>query len=312
MTAMPETAVPPTAVPSAVPSPTHAAAPLPSADAGPYPPMPSPAVSLLTHPMLGEPSPPVPAQLSRRTLRHRTPGRHAAVPAGPAARYRDVVRVAGTMAGVAASSARVPLTGPRGRQRLVTCAAARTLTALGVRVEVHASPVAWPRTGPDRGPGLLVLTGPLCWLGDLALLTVLPAVPVASGELARSPLVGPLVRRAGAVLPEDGSSLADRVAELVAAGRSVTLTGSDPGHPAVLRAAVEAGATVCPVRVRYRGSGPGVSGEPAARSPWRDLAGAGSTRGLVIEVHLLPPVPPVDAVYAPVAAATSQDRVRTT
>jgi 1-acyl-sn-glycerol-3-phosphate acyltransferase len=254
-----------------------------------------------------------------------TPGcaadRGATVPA--AVRRRRWLRVAGSLAGAGTAALRAPLAGARGRRRLVVCAAARLLTAAGVRVEVHASPTAWPRTGAGHGPGPLVVSNSVSWLDGLALLTVVPGAPVVSARTARRPLVGTLARRVDAV-EVDGArlrSLPATVAEvtgLLRAGRPVlaqpegtTGCGAQLGRfrPALFQAAVDSGAPVCPVAVRHRTAGGRATALPAhlAGEPlWRSVARVVAARGLVVEVHLLAALDPAGADRRSLAALAEQ------
>ena len=240
-------------------------------------------------------------------------------------------RLAGSLTGAALTSLRAPLCSARGRRRLLVCAAARVLTATGVRVEVHAARTAWPRTGPGHGPGLLVVSNHVSWVDDLAVLTVVPGVPVAEREVAGWPLVGRLARGAGAVLVDRARirTLPGTVAEaagLLRAGTTVTVhpegttsCGVELGRfrPALFQAAVDAGAAVCPVAVRYRVAGgdpTAVAGFLADEPLWRSLARVVATRGLVVEVHLLPALDPAGtdrrslAALAEYAVATVTER----
>jgi 1-acyl-sn-glycerol-3-phosphate acyltransferase len=221
----------------------------------------------------------------------------------------------GALAGAGLAGLRAPLTGARGRRRLAVCAAARVLTAAGVRVEVHPSPVPWPRPGP----GALVVANHVSWLDGLALLTVVPGVPVAERAFGSLPLVGRLLRRTGVVLVDPARLRAlpgtvGRVTDLLRAGTSATVhpegttsCGVEPGRfrPAFFQAAVDAAAPVCPVALRYRtdgGAGTAVAaslgGEPLRRTLARVLA----SRGLVVEVHLLPALDPAGAGRRELAA----------
>ena len=237
----------------------------------------------------------------------------------PAARRHRWARLAGALAGAATASLRAPLVGARGRRRLVVCAAARVLTAAGVRVEVHASRSAWPRAGGAHGPGHLVVSNHVSWVDDLALLTVVPGLPVAKHEVAGWPLVGRLARRSGAVLLDRARirtlpATVAEVAGLLRDGTSVTVhpegttsCGVELGRfrPAFFQAAVDADAPVCPVAVRYRvdgGAGSAVAGFLAEESLLRSLARVVATRGLVVEVHLLPALDPARADRRELAA----------
>ena len=228
-------------------------------------------------------------------------------------------RLAAAVGGAGIAALGAPAASPRGRRRLVVCTAARVLTAVGVRVEVHASPAAWPRTGPGRGAGHLVVSNHVSWVDDLALLTVVPGVPVATSEVGRWPLVGRLARRAGAVLLDRSRictlpGTVGEVAGLLRTGTSVTVQpegttscGVELGRfrPAFFQAAVDAGAPVCPIAVRYRvdgGAGTAVAGHLADDPLWRSLVRVVGTRGLVVEVHLLPALDPAGADRRELAA----------
>ncbi|MCZ2827538.1 lysophospholipid acyltransferase family protein [Modestobacter sp. VKM Ac-2986] len=236
-----------------------------------------------------------------------------------ATRRRRAVRLAGALAGTALAALRAPAAGARGRRRLLTCAAARVLTAAGVRVEVTSSPVAWPRAGAGRGPGQLVVANSVSWVDHLALLTVVPGVPVTGTGPAGWPVLGGLLRRAGAVpvdpaRPRTLPRAVGQVADALRGGTAVTVRperttscGVDLGRfgTAFLQAAVDAAAPVCPVAVRYRvdgGAGTTLAahlpGEPLRRSLSRVLA----ARGLVVEVHLLPALDPAGADRRELAA----------
>jgi 1-acyl-sn-glycerol-3-phosphate acyltransferase len=229
------------------------------------------------------------------------------------------LQLAGALAGAGIASLRAPLTGARGRRRLAVCAAARVLTAAGVRVEVHASPVAWPRTGAGYGPGHLVVSNSVSWLDGLALLTVVPGVPVAERQIGAWPVLGRLARRTGVVLldpsrPRTLPGTVGQVAGLLRAGTSVTVhpegrtsCGVELARfrPAFFQAAVDGAAPVCPVAVRYRvdgGAGTAVAAHRAEEPLWRSLTRVVAARGLVVEVHLLPALDPAGADRRELAA----------
>jgi hypothetical protein len=151
--------------------------------------------------------------------------------------------------------------------------------------------VGWPRAGTGYGPGHLVVANSICWVDALALRTVVPGL-----SAARPPAV------------------AARVAGVLRAGRTVTIRserttapGPELGHfgPALLQAAVDAGAPVCPVAVRYRvdgGTGSALAASLAGEPLWRSLSRVVATRGLVVEVHLLPALHPSGADHREPAA----------
>jgi 1-acyl-sn-glycerol-3-phosphate acyltransferase len=232
----------------------------------------------------------------------------------PAQVRRRWWRLTLALAGAGLVSLRAPLAGSAGRRHMVVGAAARVLTAAGVRVEVHSSPVAWPPTGRGRGAGHLVVSNWVSWVDELALLTVVPGVPVADREVWGWP-----ARRAHSVLldrarPRSLPGTVDQVGSLLGTGTSVTVRpevrtscGVELGRfrPAFFQAAVDTAAPVCPVAVRYRVDGgltstaaASLTGEPR----WRSVARVVAARGLVVEVHLLPALDPVGADRRELAA----------
>lgn len=111
-----------------------------------------------------------------------------------------LLRLAASAAASAARFAVLPERAVRRRQRLQVCAAARALTALGVRVRVVCSPVPWPRTG-----GRLVLGGDVGRLGELALLTAVPRSVDGWSALAGRAFTGrPAHPAPAAVTGDDG------------------------------------------------------------------------------------------------------------
>jgi 1-acyl-sn-glycerol-3-phosphate acyltransferase len=202
------------------------------------------------------------------------------------------------------------------RRRALVCSAAGVLTALGVRVEVVAPAVAWPRPGTGR----LVVSNHVSWIDDLALLTVVPGAPVAKAEVASWPLVGRVLARAGTVfldrarirsLPGAVREVADRLQDggtVLAHPEGTTSCGVQLGRfrPALFQAAVDTGAAVCPVAIHYRtepgGEPTAVAGNLADDPLWRSLRRVIGVRGLVVEVHLLPALAPADADRGTLAA----------
>lgn len=175
------------------------------------------------------------------------------------------------------------------RRRRAVCGAARLLTGLGVRVAVSAPVAAWPRV--RGGPGLLVVADCGTPLDPLVLLTVLRGMAVAApGHL----------RIAGVACPTVPATAAG-VRAALARGTSVVVRPEAPGHvsPELLTAAVDTGAAVCPVAVRYRGTAPAPAGR-TLREAMRSLAAA---PGTVVAVHLLPALCPAGTTPQELAAA---------
>ncbi|MFW3171105.1 hypothetical protein [Geodermatophilus sp. CPCC 206100] len=178
---------------------------------------------------------------------------------------------------VAAARLRPPVGSAR---RRAVCGAARVLTGLGLRVEVSAPSVAWPRTG--RGAGPLLVANSVSALDALVLQTALPGVVVAAVS----------DRVAGVAVPTV-VPVAGRVAGVLSRGTPVVVRPEQPARggaslgrfsPALLAAAVETGAPVCPVALRYRGA----RDRPAGGSTVAALRWLRATPGVVVEVHLLP------------------------
>lgn len=228
--------------------------------------------------------------------------------ADPATRRRRVLRLAWA---VLAAAGRITLwtaAGVRTQRRVAVCSASGVLCALGVRVEVVNPAVPWPRTSP----GHLVVSDASSWLDHLALVIAVRATPVAGTAVARVPFVGGLARRLGVVFVDRGApgSVAAGAAEVAARLRRGESVSVGPGGGAFVRAAVDDGAPVCPVAIRYRlGCGP-LAASPVRKGDGlaRGLSRVVWTRELVVEVHLLPAL---DATGADrrVLARRAQDSV---
>ena len=203
------------------------------------------------------------------------PSPPAVTPPAPTRSTPTWLRVGAT---VAAGRLRPPVGGRRHR---TVCGAARVLTGLGVRVEVRAPGTAWPRTGT----GLLVVSNTATALDPLALLTAVPAAVVAGGP----------DRLAGVPVPAVSADPA-RVSAALRAGTPVSAC-HQAGHTA---AAVDAGAAVCPVAVRWRGA---ASPPPVGRSTVAAMRWLATWPGTVVEVHLLPALSSAGATPQQLATA---------
>lgn len=204
-------------------------------------------------------------------------------PVDPATRRRRLRRLGGAALLAVGRITLWSAAGVRTQRRVAVCSAAGVLVALGIRVEVVNPAVPWPRTRI----GHLVASDATSWLDHLALVIALRATPVAEAGVARLPFVGGLARRLGVVFVDGGdpASVAAGAAEATARlrrGENVS------GGPALARAAVDAGAVVCPVAVRYRLDGGPRIPSPVDDDRARGLARVLSARRLVVEVHLLP------------------------
>jgi 1-acyl-sn-glycerol-3-phosphate acyltransferase len=149
---------------------------------------------------------------------------------------------------------------PRTRRRLSTGLARQTLAALGMHM--HVGGVEAPA---DDRPRLFVANH-VSWLDVYALGAHWPARFVAKVETASWPLAGTIARRFDSLFIvrgsfRDAARVKTRVAAALAAGDSVivfpeatTTDGTRLGrfHPAMFQAAIEAGAVIQPVAIRYR------------------------------------------------------------
>ena len=144
----------------------------------------------------------------------------------------------------------------------------RLLAILRVRVAADNAPAVIP------DPCLLV-SNHVSWLDIFAVYAVAPSLFVAKSDIRGWPLVGRLVARVGTLFIERGSrrharATNERVVAALATGRLVSVcpegTTTDGRslkhfHAALLQPAIDAGATVLPVALRYRERDGGRTGE---------------------------------------------------
>ncbi len=196
------------------------------------------------------------------------------------------------------------------RQRIARRWSCLMLAALGIRLDVRG----W--LPADRGPvGVLHVANHISWIDNLALAATFPLPAVAKQEVASWPLIGRFARGLGTIfidrdrlrsLPGDVA----RVREVLRSGTGVLVTpegttwcGAGMGRfrPAMFQAAIDAGAAVGPIAIRYRTEDGGPTSAAAFVGPdslVRSLRRVIATRGLVVELHSLPALP----------ARTSTDR----
>ncbi|MFG2504516.1 lysophospholipid acyltransferase family protein [Streptomyces rubiginosohelvolus] len=206
----------------------------------------------------------------------------------------------------------VRLLGAGPRRRLTRCWARAVPQAFGVRVRVRPH-------APERPPGggELVVANHISWLDIPLVASVLPGRMVAKREIRCWPLLGSLAALGGTLFIDR-----DRLRALPAAVRTMATAlrsgsrvvvfpegstwcgrgGGGAFRPAVFQAAIDAGATVRPVRITYRTAahssaehptGPAagavafVGADPLAASLWRVVRAA----GLTAHVDVLAPIP---------------------
>ncbi|MET8508663.1 lysophospholipid acyltransferase family protein, partial [Streptomyces sp. NPDC004787] len=229
----------------------------------------------------------------------------AAAPRGGAlaGAFRLATGLAAVLLGVLLSPLAAPLPAAA-RLLLVRLWCRAVLRAFGVRIRVTGRPV------PAAGP-LLVVANHISWLDVPLVAAVLPGRMLAKREVRGWPLLGPLAALGGTVFIDRDrlrslpGTVAAMTGALAAGGRVVVFPeGSTwcgrargPFRAAAFQAAVDAGAPVQPVRLRYTPVGAaGYVGEDSlGASLWR-IAG---TPGLVAELHLLDPLAPPAPVREP-------------
>ncbi|MFI1936267.1 lysophospholipid acyltransferase family protein [Streptomyces purpureus] len=183
-----------------------------------------------------------------------------------------------------------------GRRRLTRLWARWVLRAFGVRIRVTGVP---PATG---GP-LLVVANHISWLDIPLVAAVLPGRMLAKTEVRHWPVLGPLAARGGTLfldrdrlraLPGTVRQIADALsggARVIVFPEGSTWCGRAQGRfrPATFQAALDASATVQPVRISYAPTGPAafVGDDPLTASLWRIAA----TGAITAEIRILPPIP---------------------
>ncbi|MGW3916617.1 lysophospholipid acyltransferase family protein [Streptomyces sp. NPDC005070] len=217
---------------------------------------------------------------------------------------RAVLRLAALLAVVVLGVALIPLVGllrDRSRQRWIR----RWCLAL-----VHTAGVRTRITGAVRPTGgVLIVSNHISWLDIPLLAAVRPARMVAKKEVRGWPVLGALAARGGTLFIDRDRLRAlpgtvREVAEALRGGSAVaafpegsTWCGRARGRyrRALFQAALDAGAPVQPVRIRYGFADGAASTAPAfvgedslLASLWRVV----SARGLVAEVTLRHPLPP--------------------
>ncbi|WP_085315191.1 lysophospholipid acyltransferase family protein [Derxia lacustris] len=177
-------------------------------------------------------------------------------------RLRIAAAVATLVGGFAVQLLLFPVIGKGGRDFAMTRWSRLMLVACGVR-RLPA------RIAPETAPGFagaLVLANHVSWLDILLLAALHPTHFVSKSEVGDWPLIGAMAKRMGTLFIERGKrhavhAMIRRVAIALGGGESCTVfpegtTGDGstllPFHANLLQAAIEAGAPVQPVALRYR------------------------------------------------------------
>jgi len=225
-------------------------------------------------------------------------------------RIRVVLRLAMALLVLLAAGIASPLlvlTPRRGRQALVRALFNSLLRAFGVRMVVHGRSRLVRRPGDQQG--VMMVNNHISWLDIVALNAVQPMRALAKSELRSWPVLGGLIRRAGTVFVdrENLRSLPGTVAELAeafrsgsmvnVAGEGTTWCGKASGRyvPAPFQAAIDGGAAVLPVALRYRLANGRQTTAPAfigTESLVASLMRVARVRGLTVEMFVCPPIPP--------------------
>ncbi|MFJ9841444.1 lysophospholipid acyltransferase family protein [Kitasatospora sp. NPDC101155] len=200
------------------------------------------------------------------------------------------------------------------RDRLIRLWARVLLRSLGVTVHLGTPgtpgiPGVPVPSGAVGAGGALVVANHVSWLDIPLLAAGRPGRSLAKTEVRQWPVLGHLVAWGGTVFLDRDRlrALPDTVAtvaEVLRSGHPVivfpegsTWCGRESGRfrPALFQAAVEAGASVQPVTIRYRladgrpTSAPAFVGDDGLLT---SLARVVAVRGLVADVTFLPPIPP--------------------
>lgn len=170
------------------------------------------------------------------------------------------------------------------RDRLVRRWSRAVLRTFGVRIRITGKAGA-------RGAGELVVANHISWLDIPLVAAALPGRMLGKSEIRRWPLLGALAALGGTLfidreslraLPAAVRAVADALRSgdrVVAFPEGSTRCGSGPAgafRNAVFQAAVDAGATVRPLRIAYRVER---AGGPAARSAGHDPAAPAPSAG---------------------------------
>jgi 1-acyl-sn-glycerol-3-phosphate acyltransferase len=213
---------------------------------------------------------------------------------------RRVLRLAGLvvslLGGIGVALA-LPLLTERGRARATQLWFRVLLRAAGVRLRVIGEPPATP--------GSLVVANHVSWLDIPAVLAVAPMRVVAKTDVRRWPIIGTMAFRAGTIFIDRRRlrrlpvTVAD-VTRTLHSGHSVlvfpegsTWCGRTQGrfYPAAFQAAIDAGALVRPVALRYRLADGSPTTAPAFVGDDTLMASVlrvVATRGLTIELEAGP------------------------
>lgn len=196
-----------------------------------------------------------------------------------------------------------PFAGATRRLALRQRWSAALVAALGLRIESQ---------GPLPPPGALIVANHVSWVDVFAINALAPAAFIAKSEVRAWPLIGWLAAHNETVFLRRGSrgharAVNAELASLVSAGRVIALfpegTTSEgdrvlPFHSALLQPAIEAGAAIVPVALRYedgagaRSLAAAYVGDTSLLASLRAIIGAPR---LCVRLAWSPPLAPQDA-----------------
>jgi 1-acyl-sn-glycerol-3-phosphate acyltransferase len=196
-----------------------------------------------------------------------------------------------------------PLQSDARRKREIEIWSGRLCAILGVRIFLHGSPPTY-----DLRP-LMIVANHVSWVDIFAIDAVVPVRFVAKSQVRRWPLVGWLSARAGTIFidrarRQDTLRVNGLIAQALRAGDLFAVfpegTTSDGStllkfHSSLLEPALEAGAAVQPVALRYEredGSLCTAAAYDGTKSAWDALIGIASEPSVVVHVWMLPPIVP--------------------
>lgn len=223
---------------------------------------------------------------------------------------RAVLFVLHVLAGLATVLFVFPLVGLAARNR-INRGWSRLLVAIcGARIVVDGEPIpeAVRRTGVQPWSlGRLAVANHVSWIDVFAINAATPCRFVAKAEIGRWPLLGALVTRSGTLYIERGrrhavAAMNHRVREHLKAGETVAIfpegTTTDgqtllPFHSNLLAPAVEIGAPVWPIAIRYteRGAPTAAAAFIGDMGLLTSLARILTARELAIRITVLPAIP---------------------
>jgi 1-acyl-sn-glycerol-3-phosphate acyltransferase len=222
---------------------------------------------------------------------------------------RAVVFVVHVLGGLACVLGVFPLVSQATRNRIIGGWSRFLIAICGARLAVTGVPLspAIEATGIEPWAiGRLALANHVSWIDVFAIDAATPARFVAKAEIGRWPLLGALVTRSGTLYIERGrrhavATMNRKVREHLRAGETIVVfpegTTTDGSrllsfHSNLVAPAIEVGAPVWPIAVRYledgtRSTAAAFIGEMGLVT---SLARILVARGLVIEVAFLPPI----------------------